>query len=241
MDQETIKLIIKLVIVLVVIGAIYAVYVKIRASIRKVKRSLGQFSEVMNTIKAADEEQMHTPKTLSGVESIHLKRIMKDFPEFNPSLAKTYIKSFVNEYFAAMKAHRTDLGDFEDTCSRQFIELMTAQFADTASTTYSQVKVHKLVISDYKKTNDEADIYFQLALQYVPSSTNRLTQEKYTVTYSYFIETGAQGEMASIICSHCGAPINTLGAKVCPYCDSAVAAVSVDRTWKVTDLRRTTY
>ncbi len=241
MDQETIRLLIRVaVLIAIVIGVAYVVR-KIKRTIQKAKRAVQSISNVMDTIKTADDEQMYTPKTLSGLESIHLKKIESDFPEFNPSLAKTYIKSFVNEYFAAMKAHKRELTSFEDTCSKQFIELMTAKFSDIKATTYSQVKIHKIVISDYKKTNDEADVYFELALQYIPSNTNRLTQEKYTVTYSYFLESGSQGEMASIICSHCGAPINTLGAKVCPYCDSAVAAVSVDRTWKVTDLKRTTY
>ncbi len=207
---------------------------------RSISRTLGNVNRIMDAVKAADDEQMYTPKSLSGVESIHLRNIMRDFPEFNPSLAKSYIKSFITEYFAAMAMHKTDLACFEDTCSRQFIELMSSEFSSPIQT-YSQVKVHKVVISDYKKMGDEAEVMFQLALQYVPSRTGRLSQEKYTVSYSYFLESGAQGEMASLICQHCGAPISSLGVKVCPYCDSAVAGVAMDRAWKITDVKKTTY
>ncbi len=238
MDQETIRLIIKLVIVVAIASTVIYVVYRIYKAISKAAKAV---KDITDTIKAADQEQIYTPKSLSGVESIHLKQIKKDFPEFNVSVAKSDIKAFVNEYFVAMKEHRTDLSSFEDTCSKQFIELMMAKISDLSYTTYSQVKIHKIVISDYKKSSEEADIYFQLALQYIPSNTERLTQEKYTATYSYFIESGANGEMASVICGHCGAPVSTLGAKYCPFCDAAITAVSVDRVWKVTDLRKTTY
>ncbi len=207
---------------------------------RNINRTFNNVNRIMDAVRAADDEQMYTPKTLTGVESIHLRNIMRDFPEFNPSLAKSYIKSFMGEYFAAMAMRKTDLACFEDTCSRQFIELMSSEFSSPLET-YSQVKVHKIVISDYKKMGDEAEVMFQLALQYVPSRTGRLSQEKYTVSYSYFLESGAQGEMASLICQHCGAPISSLGMKVCPYCDTAVAGVAMDRAWKITDVRKTTY
>lgn len=231
------SLIIKIVCALAIVGVVaYGVY----SIKRSITRKLNKVSQLFDAIKAADDEQMHTPKTLSGTESIHLSQLRKDFPSFNPTLAKTYIKSFTTEYFAAMKEKRTDLKSFEDTCSRQLIEMMTAEFAAPA-VTYSQVKIHRVVISDYRKNVDEANVFFQLALQYVSSKTNRLSQEKYTVTYSYFLETGAQGEMASVICQHCGAPVNSLGAKVCPYCDAAITAVAMDRTWKITDIKKSTY
>lgn len=237
MDSQLISLIIKIAVAAAVVGIVaYGVY----SIKRSIKRKLSKVSQLLDVIKSADDEQMHTPKTLSGTESIHLSQIRRDFPDFNPTLAKTYIKSFVTEYFAAMKEQRTDLTSFEDNCSKQLIEMMMAEFASPACT-YSQVKIHKVVISDYRKNVDEANVFFQLALQYVSSKTNRLSQEKYTVTYSYFLETGAQGEMASVICQHCGAPVNSLGAKVCPYCDAAITAVAMDRTWKITDIKKTTY
>ena len=237
MDPQLISLIIKIVVAIAIVGVVsYGVY-----SIKKsIQRKLSKVSRLIDTIKAADDEQMYTPKTLSGTESIHLSQLRKDFPDFNPTLAKTYVRSFVTEYFTAMREKRTDLTCFEDTCSRQFIEMMMAEFAAPAYT-YSQVKIHKIVISDYRKNVDEANVSFQLALQYVSSKNNRLSQEKYTVTYSYFLETGAQGEMASVICQHCGAPVNSLGTKICPYCDAAITAVAMDRTWKITDIKKTTY
>lgn len=41
-----------------------------------------------------DEDQ---PKSLSGADSIYLPRILEDFPDFNPTLAKTYVKKRLQE------------------------------------------------------------------------------------------------------------------------------------------------
>lgn len=228
---------------LIIIGAVLLggsiVFVVGRRIVRKISHGVSQASKLISTIKAADDEQMYRPKTLMGTESIHLAKISKDFPEFNERLAKSYVKSVANAYFTTMSTGKFP-EDIKPICSEQFSFSCEAD-AESSDVTYADVKIHKIVISDYRKSGDEAVIEFQMALQYVSNRTNRLSQEKYKADYSYFLEYGGEGDAASLICQNCGAAINSLGIKVCPYCEAAITAVSIERAWKVTDFKRCTY
>lgn len=70
---------------------IAAVVLAFRKAIRRFSRryfSAADFSGLLREI-SVDEEK---PKSLSGMDTIYLPQILKDFPDFNPTLAETYVK-----------------------------------------------------------------------------------------------------------------------------------------------------
>lgn len=194
------------------------------------------FGGLYDAIKEADTAQMTTPRTLSGTEPVYRNMILKDFPEFNLELARSYIKGFLPEYFHARSIG--NVNGIRDNCSKQFCDSMQSKLDSLKLTgkqlqSYHSVRVHNAVVSGYTKNGYEATITFEAAVEYVLNG--RLSQHKYKIFYSYFLSYGAKGENESLKCSNCGAPISTLGEKICAYCGEVIEA-SVERTWKITDV-----
>lgn len=194
------------------------------------------FGGLYDAIKEADTIQMTTPKTLSGTEPVYRNMVLKDFPEFNLELARSYIKGFLPEYFHAKSTG--SVSGIRDNCSAQFCDSLQSQLDSKKLSgqpfeRYESVRVHNAVISGYTKNGYEAAITFEAAVEY--ALNGKLSQHKYKILYSYFLSYGARGENESLKCSNCGAPISTLGEKVCVYCGEAIEA-SVERTWKITDV-----
>lgn len=192
--------------------------------------------DILSAVKQADAAQMSTPKSLSGTEPVYRDMILKDFPEFGIELARSYIKGFLPEYFNALSS-----GDFlgiRDNCTSQFVDSLQSgidskRLEGAKPNEYSAVKVHKVVISGYKRTNEEAIVTFDAAVEY--RIGEKLSQHKYKILYVYFLQFGSKGENESLKCQNCGAPISSVGEKVCPACGEAIEA-SIERTWKIADV-----
>lgn len=225
------------IIIAVILAIILAIVFAVGVLVRKY---IGPASLVMRQIKEATEEVENTPKSLTGVEGIHMPKIKADFPEFDLPLVKSYIKSFTLDYFAAMTAGEVVRSKFEKNCSHQLIDMMIAQAQDGKS--YKQAKVHKVVVSDYRKSTYDVSVVFELAVEYRFNNRSQLSQEKYEVWYTYFLEDGAHQELSSMKCPHCGAPIESVDRSRCPYCDYPLdvheEAIVINRTWKITDIKK---
>ena len=163
---------------------------------------------------------------LSGMTSIYLPQILRDFPEFN-----------WEEQQAAVEAK-----------VQLFLEAQNVEAAGA-------VRIHKTVISRYQKYGGTASILCETAAEYWPQAENghvcggvyrkqepqKMTQvyKKQTVCAAellYVYDPGLSGATASVICPNCGAPVEKLGAKQCRYCGS-VLHVSGIMAWTVQNVR----
>lgn len=226
------------IILLVFAGVLLFVLILVILSVLFIKRSFKNsgISSILSAVKQADEDQMNTPKNLSGTESVYRDMILRDFPEFGIELARSYIKGFLPEYFNALSSG-VAFG-IRDNCTSQLADSVQSALdmkktEKTRLEEYSNVKVHRVVISGYKRTNEEALIDFEAAVEY--RKDGRLSQHKYKVSYVYFLQYGSNGENESLKCKNCGAPISSVGEKVCPACGEAIEA-SIERTWKIADV-----
>lgn len=220
-------------IALIIIGLLTAWFI-IREIKRKVTRSINKAKSLINNIQMATEETAHTPRTISGAEGLYVERIKRDFPEFNFDIAKQTALSVLTSYFNVLN---TDVSDesMERSCTRSFINELEVR-KQMEDILYDKFNVHKIAISDYRKSNEEAVITYQAALEYqLPGKM--LAQYVYTVSYVYYLAYGAEGENVSLRCENCGAPIDTLGDKICPYCGAEIKS-SVERTWKVNKIQK---
>ena len=174
----------------------------------------------------AGEQQEDQPKSLSGMTSIYLPQILRDFPEFN-----------WEEQQAAVEAK-----------VQLFLEAQNVEAAGA-------VWIHRTVISRYQKYGGTASILCETAAEYWPQAENghvcggvyrkqepqKMTQvhKKQTVCAAellYVYDPGLSGAAASVICPNCGAPVEKLGAKQCRYCGS-VLHVSGIMAWTVQNVR----
>ncbi|MDD3242425.1 MAG: zinc ribbon domain-containing protein [Eubacteriales bacterium] len=90
--------------------------------------------------------------------------------------------------------------------------------------------IHRIVISDYRRTALERTIVFQAALQYDEGGAAR--QKRYCVHDSYLlpaVETSGQ----ALVCPNCGAPIADTAASHCTYCDARLVNIT-GNSWKIT-------
>ena len=182
--------------------------------------------ELVRSAQAGELQQEDQPKSLSGMTSIYLPQILRDFPEFN-----------WEEQQAAVEAK-----------VQLFLEALNVEAAGA-------VRIHRTVISWYQKYGGTASILCETAAEYWSQAENghvcggvyrkqepqKMTQvhKKQTVCAAellYVYDPGLSGAAASVICPNCGAPVEKLGAKQCRYCGS-VLHVSGIMAWTVQNVR----
>lgn len=71
--------------------AVYCVVGMVRRRLRRFSRHLFGTAELAGALGGLAREP-ERPKSLSGADAIYLPQILKDFPDFNPTLAETYVK-----------------------------------------------------------------------------------------------------------------------------------------------------
>lgn len=191
---------------LVVVIAIIALVVFIASKVNKVKREVKQFSklafgteDIVKGFQNAELEAQQTPKSLSGMDSIILPRIKKDFPEFNVDVAKQDVRRELKNYLKNKQS----------------------------------VKIHNVVIRDYKKHQFESVIVMQASAEYMENS--RKLQKRYNFNYVYaLVGSTSEGNIAAV-CPKCGGPIADTRLTNCEYCGSRLVNL-IEQSWKVKDI-----
>lgn len=65
--------------------------------IRNFSKSAFGTPDITKVIEQQDTLEQTTPKSLSGMDAVYLPQIMEDFPDFNPSYAKSKVKAKLRE------------------------------------------------------------------------------------------------------------------------------------------------
>ena len=219
---------------IIAVGAVVVLGLVIRSIVIKINQSISKASNLIGQIQRATEEAEHTPKSLSGSESLHRQKLMKDFPEFDFDAAKQIISGVLSGYFTIL-SERSGTDRIEKNCTPAFITELESKII-SENKVYSNFKIHRIVVSDYRKNHDEAILTYQAALQY-QFSGKAVTQWVYEIKYVYYLAEGGDNENASLTFEYCGAPISSVGNKVCEFCGSEIHA-SVERTWKINKISK---
>lgn len=91
-------------------------YLIIRNQIRKATRSNFSLRDLPELVRAAQESDDNQPKSLSGGDSMFLPRILRDFPDFNLSQAKSLAAAELLKRLsdkAEVKIHKVILHDYQ--------------------------------------------------------------------------------------------------------------------------------
>lgn len=233
------KWLIPLAIVLVLVGAIwYGVY-QIKRKVRGVSRTLFGTDDILKGIAENEEYINNTPKTVSGGDRLYLDSIMKDFPDFNLDLAKSYIEECITDYFSAMETQ--DITTVKEKYAGSVAKKAEAAVNDLISSNkhvgYDNLKFHKTVIYQYVKSGQDRVIKFQSAFEYTYTDEqgSKKIQDRMQVDYTYYLESKDGEDSVALRCKYCGAPVSNLGGEVCSYCGNAIVGV-IDKVWKVTNI-----
>ncbi len=77
----------------------------VRLRIRRFSRQVFGTASLLKGLKAVDTAHLEEQRSLNGCDSLLLPRILQDFPDFDPNLAKTYAR----EYLKTQLAHNQGL------------------------------------------------------------------------------------------------------------------------------------
>ncbi|MBQ2803491.1 MAG: zinc ribbon domain-containing protein [Lachnospiraceae bacterium] len=240
-----IALIILLVLILILIGIIYYVYRRIKRKVEGYSNMFFGTTDLRKVAKELEVEEATTPKSVSSATSIYLPQIMKDFPEFHYDEMKTRAENVLTSYLRSIDGKSAKLLT-EGTNELKDHLWMRIQMLDRQDVKecFRNIKVHRTEIQTYRKEKGRCSIVFQTAVEYihffekdgkvVKGRNDLREQSKYNVEVVYiqdqdFVENyGEDG--AGLNCPNCGAPLSSLGAKVCAYCDTPVIEFNI-RTW----------
>lgn len=222
-----------LILTIIIIGIIV-----VRNISRSVKAKINKAKEIIGQIQQVTDETATTPKTLSGVEDLMRQRIKKDFPEFNFDVCREMVSSAIINYFTVLNT-KGDASGLSSTCTPSFVAEVQGLVA-TDSTIYDNVKVHKTVISEYRKQSEEAVVTYQSAIEYARKGKG-LMQYVYQTKLVYYLSDDNAAGVLTLRCQFCNAPVDVIGEnKTCRYCGSALLTdfVASERVWRVNKISK---
>lgn len=144
--------------ILVMTGTIWYFYRRIK---RFARANFGtdDFSEIA---RLQEEEEANTPKSVSGMTSLYLPRLQKDFPELNwvefQELAKGHIKRHLEEMGRTkIRFHQTVLRDYRKEKGTCFAVLQSSvEFFQEEKKIQSRYNVTMAYVQDAEKTGFES-------------------------------------------------------------------------------------
>ena len=71
--------------------------VVLRRKIRSFSRRVFGKPDLLEALAELDAEGRNTPRSLNGCDSLLLPKILQDFPDFDATLAKTYVQKYLKD------------------------------------------------------------------------------------------------------------------------------------------------
>lgn len=205
------------------------------------KKYLGT-DDIGKAIELSEIENQETPKSLSGMESIALPLIKKDFPDLNINELKSKAESSIINYLESLENKEYKEIDNVSDSVKNYIISKINDLKDNDIVNYDSIKIHRTIVNKYEKKDNIATIYFQTGLEYMykkNDSNMKKIQDRIETEFIYIIDTDKVNIKAKGIglnCPNCGAPIKSVGDKTCEYCGSGIVDI-VKRTWYLNNIK----
>jgi len=234
-----------LVLLLILCGIIYYAYVRIRDKVRSVSTVLFGTEDVIEGMQKREQEVATTPKSVASATSLYLPAITRDFPEFHYDEMKTRAENVLVSYLKCIDAQsNTGLSEGTNELKEQLAMQIQMLKHQNRIEHFHSIKIHRTEIHLYRKIKGRRSIVFQSAIEYihyveqngeiVEGRKDLQEQAKYNVEVVYIQDQELVEDISDsglgLNCPNCGAPLPSLGAKNCEYCDTPVVELNI-RTW----------
>lgn len=230
-------------IVLAILIVFLVIIILIGITVFMAKKKLSMFlnqyfhtPSLKKAIEISEIEYETTPKSLSGMETVILPLLEKDFPNLNINELKGNVEAAILTYFRMLENKEYEDIKYASEAVRNYMKSQVEGIKKDQDTTYNSVRIHKTVASKYEKKNGMAILSFQTSLEYMHKKGNgnlKKIQDRLYTEFIYIIdpnEVNSKTKGIGLNCPNCGAPIKHLGNKVCEYCGSGVVDL-VKYTW----------
>lgn len=243
----------------VVLGVVISVWSVVAYVKRKIRRLggglvgslLSNRAAMEGFLEGAFEDESTVPKSVSGMTSVYLPKIVNDFPDFNYDEMKRSAETFLMTYLRAIDSGNADEIKYGDAefCEkvRRYIDM---NVQNRIREYYQMARIHRTEITNYRKAAGKCIITFQSSIEYrhykesdgklLNGSRDKMCQTRYDMDMIYIqdrekVETDYDRALG-FNCPNCGAPITSLGRKRCDYCGCAVEEYNI-KVWVFSDVR----
>lgn len=240
------KAIIILVLLLILLGGVIGVILYVRAKVRKFSKELFGTEDITKSAQKMREEYAAHEKSVSGMTSLLLPKIVKDFPGFNYNEMKSRSDNVIKSYLRAINENNPAvLKDGNQELKSQLENHIEGLRGMGRREHYENIDLHATEIHSYRKQAGRCIVTFQTSLacmhrieeesgKLVSGSKEYKYQTKYNIDLIYVQDRNlVENELDDALglnCPNCGAPISALGAKVCEYCGTPVIELNI-HTW----------
>lgn len=197
-----------------------------------------------------DGDNEHEARSLNGMDAIYRPQIAGDFPDLQVDLLQCKAQALLLDAYRALEDGRSHhfLETYGPYMAKALERQMTGhQNLNRWAPQFSDMKIHRGVLSAYNSQGDTKTITFQFALEaYVsceehPEKIKRQYRDE--VTYSYtenpalFAEADRDGDgIVYKKCPNCGAPLQDFRQRTCPYCSTGLKQMAL-KSWLPIDIR----
>ncbi len=145
------------IILLIIVGTVWYFYIRVK---RFARRNFGtdDFQEI---IDSQEEELANRPKSVSGMTSLYLPRLQKDFPELNwvefQEMAESHLTGYLTQAGCTeIRIHQTVLRDYRKNSGTCYAVLQSsAGFLKEGKKIQSRFNVTMMYVQDAAKTGPE--------------------------------------------------------------------------------------
>lgn len=243
-----------IIILVLILAIIIAVYCGVRYLKRKTQEISLSLLGTANLTKGAEQlkqEYAATPKSVSGMTRLLLPKLVKDFPEFQYDEMKERAENVLTSYLRAVTEKKPELLTEGNTeLKQQLANHIRELSAQNLQEHFDQIKIHRTELNQYRKTDGRCIVTFQSAIEcfhYVESpsgiqegSDSYKYQTKFNTDVIYIQDRNVveknTDHALGVKCPNCGAPLSSLGAKVCEYCDTPIVAINI-HAWSFSDVK----
>lgn len=247
--------IIILILILAVILFIYCGIRHLQRKTRELSQTLFGTSDITKAAQQMKQEYVSTPKSVSGMTNLLLPKIMSDFPDFHYDEMKERAENVLIQYLRAVTARNSAiLTDGNTELKQQLDNHIQMLSARDIRENFDQIKIQRTEINRYRTTAGRRMITFQSAIEcyhYITDTSSSTTEDsrdyKYQTKYNtdlIYIQDRSlvENELDNALgvnCPNCGAPLSSLGAKICEYCGTPIVEINI-HAWSFSNVEEIT-
>jgi len=227
-----IPLIIILILILLIIIVFIFSYIYLKNKIEDFSQKVFGSSNIIEGFKRQELDLQNIPKSVSSLDSVVIPKILEDFPELDINELKSMVEEAILLYFKSLDKGEVKINNGTDRLLAKINSEIES--LSLSNERYSDVRFHKTVINSYKKSRGVCVITVQSSLEYIKKGEDIIkVQDRFNTELIYVYDNMQNEELGvSLNCKNCGAPIKSLGNKLCPYCGTGVV-INLKKAWKI--------
>lgn len=221
-------------------------YFRLKRSIKDIGLSK---NEIINMINEGEEDSKNRHKSISGMSSLLLPRIIKDFPNFSETELYRKVETSILAIMSSLENGYVQ-NKFELNIIKSNLELKINDLKNSKTkVSFNNIIFHKHAIKDYKKSDGVLIITVASSLEYfykeekdgkvIEEYKDYKKQTAYTTKFIYVYDPEKYSSSKSLVgihCPNCGSPVKELANKHCSYCGSGLEDINL-KSWFISEYR----